>query len=360
MTAAMPRRDAVRLGLRVPPADNAAAVADTIVRAEAYGWDTVWLGDSQLLWRDPFTTLAVAALRTQRIRLGIAVTNLRTRHISVLASTIRTVAELAPGRLVVAVGAGHSSVRSIGMGPSPTRELATNLHRLRTLLAGDTVDFGARPPVPLGHPPAVEVPLYVAATGPRNLRLAGQLGDGALILAGTTPEALRTAADTVAQGAADAGRDPASVPLVVAATCLLSDRPEHDARRLKPHALTIAADGGRKRLADAGVVITGPGPAGWPRPQPDLLHAADPQAAIAACDAHITDDAAAVFAKKFALVGTPQTVRERITALYNTGASEVFLQHPGSYDPPEDLLPHRGALTRATHLRPSMHPDTET
>lgn len=132
MTAEEQSRQEMRLGLRVPPADTATAMADTIALAESYGWDTVWLGDSQLLWRDPFMVLAVAALRTQRIRLGIAVTSLRTRHVSVLASAIRTAAELAPGRLVIAVGAGHSSVRPIGQGPTSTRDLALGVHRSRS------------------------------------------------------------------------------------------------------------------------------------------------------------------------------------------------------------------------------------
>ena len=358
MTPATHPDGQLRLGLRIPPADTAVAVADTIARAESHGWDTAWVGDSQLLWRDPFTTLAVAALRTQRIRLGIAVTNLRTRHISVLASAIRTVAELAPGRLIVAVGAGHSSLRTIGHGPATTRELATGLHRLRTLLAGDTVDFGARPPVPLRDPTAV--PLYVAATGPRNLHLAGRAGDGALALTGTTPAALTTAATTIAHGATDAGRDPADVPLTLVATCLLTDHPEHDARQLKPHALTIAANGGADQLTTAGITITHPGPTGWPRTQPDLLHATDPAAAITACDPHITDHAAHTFANQFALLGTPETIRNRITALAAAGATEILLQHPGSYTPPTNLLPHRTTLTPTNPFTPPSEADTLT
>lgn len=124
------------------------------------------------------------------------------------------------------------------------------MHRLRTLLAGETVDFGARPAVPLRDPAAVAVPLCVAATGPRNLRLAGHLG-GALVLAGATPTAVYTAPDPVAHGAREAGRDAAGVPFVVAATCLLSDHPESNAQWLKPHALTVAANGDRDRLSAA-------------------------------------------------------------------------------------------------------------
>lgn len=58
---------------------------ETVRRAEELGFDDVWFPDSQLLWRDVFTTLTAAALGTGRIGLGTAVTNLATRHPAVVA-----------------------------------------------------------------------------------------------------------------------------------------------------------------------------------------------------------------------------------------------------------------------------------
>ncbi|WP_280879912.1 LLM class flavin-dependent oxidoreductase [Streptomyces pseudovenezuelae] len=70
----------LRIGVRIPPCDRADRVARTVRRAEELGFDQVWFPDSQLLWRDVFTTLTAAALSTERISLGTAVTNLATRH----------------------------------------------------------------------------------------------------------------------------------------------------------------------------------------------------------------------------------------------------------------------------------------
>ena len=104
----------VRVGLRLPPCRDVADMAAAAQRAEQLGFDSVWFPDSQLLWRDVYATLTVAGGATERITLGTAVTNVDTRHPSVLASAIRTVQETTAGRFVLGVGAGDSALRPIG------------------------------------------------------------------------------------------------------------------------------------------------------------------------------------------------------------------------------------------------------
>src|SRR5215467_9150887 len=85
---------------------------DTIVRqvqlAEALGYDTAWIADSHLVCRDLYVTHTACALGTTRIRLGPGVTVPHTRHVSVTASAILTLEELAPGRIVLGMGTGGS------------------------------------------------------------------------------------------------------------------------------------------------------------------------------------------------------------------------------------------------------------
>ncbi|MFD8817639.1 LLM class flavin-dependent oxidoreductase, partial [Streptomyces sp. NPDC059627] len=100
----------MRVGVRVPPCDRADRVLETVRRAEELGFDDVWFPDSQLLWRDVFTTLTAAALGTDRIGLGTAVTNLATRHPAVVASAARSVAELAPARKIHGLRHGKRKV----------------------------------------------------------------------------------------------------------------------------------------------------------------------------------------------------------------------------------------------------------
>lgn len=154
----------IRVGVRIPPCDRVDRLATIARRAEELGFDQVWFPDSQLLWRDVFTVLTAAALGTERIGLGSAVTNLATRHPAVVASAARSVAELAPGRFTLGLGVGNSSVGPIGMRQSTGAELRDGLATLRALFAGEEWDFnGVRSRL---RDPDPNVPIHMAASGP--------------------------------------------------------------------------------------------------------------------------------------------------------------------------------------------------
>ena len=193
---------AVRIGLRIPPCAPAPEIAALARDAERAGLDEVWFPDSQLLWRDVFAVAAVAAGATSRVTLGTAVTNVVTRHPAVVASAARTVAELAPGRFVLGVGVGDSAVAPVGLRPTTGAELRERLAIVRGLLAGTAVDFGGTTSR-LRDP--VDVPIHLAASGPRNLRLAGELADGAILLSGVAPGPLAAATARVQEGRAPPG-----------------------------------------------------------------------------------------------------------------------------------------------------------
>src|SRR2546430_9620756 len=104
----------VRISLRVPGTDPLPRLIGLIQEVEAAGFDGVGILDSQLLCRDTFVTLGLAAVNTSRLTLFPAVTNPFTRHVSVLASAVQSVAELAPGRPKVVTGTGYTSPPTIG------------------------------------------------------------------------------------------------------------------------------------------------------------------------------------------------------------------------------------------------------
>ena len=101
---------AIKIDLRVPPCGPANEVADFVRQCEDAGFDGVGMLDSQLLERDIFVSMALAAQATEKIRISAAVLNPVTRHISVTASAAKTVAELAPGRLAPGHGTGDAPV----------------------------------------------------------------------------------------------------------------------------------------------------------------------------------------------------------------------------------------------------------
>jgi 5,10-methylenetetrahydromethanopterin reductase len=79
--------------------------------AEELGYDTGWVPDSQMIWSDCYATLALAAVNTKRIRLGTGVAIPGTRIAPVTAHSIASIAQLAPGRVFLGIGTGHTAMR---------------------------------------------------------------------------------------------------------------------------------------------------------------------------------------------------------------------------------------------------------
>ncbi len=167
---------------------------DYLVRAEALGYSHAWLADSQMLWSDCYATLALAADRTERIRLGTGVAVSGIRPPPVTAASIATINVLAPGRTFLGVGAGNTAMRVMGQPPHRIREFDHYLTILAPLLRGEEAEMdplttGADGPAPIRHVMsdkgfvnfADRIPLYVSGFGPRSLRLAGKHGDGAVL-----------------------------------------------------------------------------------------------------------------------------------------------------------------------------------
>ena len=129
--------------------------------AERAGIDEVWVGDESAE-REPFTVLAAAAARTERVRLGVGVTNAYARHPLVTAWQSETLVELSDGRFVLGLGAGGSQVVS-RLGVRPTRPLTDcrrALSQIRT---------------------ASHVPVFIGARGERFNRWASEVADGVLV-----------------------------------------------------------------------------------------------------------------------------------------------------------------------------------
>lgn len=144
------------------------------------------------------------------MRLGPGVTNLITRHLTVVANFLVTLRSLAPGRVLAGVGAGDSAVYPLGLKPHSVDRLREGITNLRALLAGETIE-GPTGEVRLsavGGPPE---PIFLGASQPRMLQLAGAVADGVIIMGPADPEVLRAQMQHVDRGAAEAGRSPGEV-----------------------------------------------------------------------------------------------------------------------------------------------------
>lgn len=190
------------IGLCLAPTRDALVVAAQAAAAEQAGFTHVWVTDTQGLWRDAYVCLALMADRTSTVKLGPMVTNVTTRHPTVTASAMATLAEASGGRAVLGIGTGRSSVRLLGEREAPLAKLRQDVQGIRALFRGESIAVGdASFALDPGLAPA-DIPIYLSASGPRMLRLAGEVGDGVIFVVGATPGLAAYAHEQIDRGAA--------------------------------------------------------------------------------------------------------------------------------------------------------------
>lgn len=206
----------MKSGVGLFPSEPLGRMQELAVLAEVLGYDAVWVGDSQNIWREASLTLGVAASATSRVMLGSGVTNALTRHLGVVASTWLTLHEYVPGRVVLGIGTGDSALRTMGRKPMRLAELERTVADLRRLFAGEDVPEPASGvPFRIAHGVPATIPIYIAASAPRILQLAGKIADGVIMLVGTDPRFIEAGLDRVAAGAAAAGRSLSDLEVVL-------------------------------------------------------------------------------------------------------------------------------------------------
>lgn len=178
------------------------ALASHAALAEQIGFDSVWVIDSQLLCREVTVTLAAILARTTHLLAATGVTQPMTRHASVTASAMATLAEMSGNRAVMGIGTGFSSLRTIGRKAAPIAAVETYIDTIRRLLARESVRFDNETEGSLSWLDGpVRVPIVIAATGPRMTRAAARIADGAILHQGLSPDLLGRALGWVAEGA---------------------------------------------------------------------------------------------------------------------------------------------------------------
>jgi alkanesulfonate monooxygenase SsuD/methylene tetrahydromethanopterin reductase-like flavin-dependent oxidoreductase (luciferase family) len=157
--------------------------------------------------RDVLVTLNGLAGETGSLLLGSGVLPLPARSSRLLAKAAATVQERSGGRLLLGIGTGPAA-------PGVLDRLRSTVAMLRAALAGDEATTPEGERFPPGLVPETPPPIWIAALGPKAVRLAGEVGDGVL-LNWCTPERVARAAAQIAESASTAGRDPASVTIGV-------------------------------------------------------------------------------------------------------------------------------------------------
>jgi probable F420-dependent oxidoreductase len=149
------------------------------------------------------------------------VTNPSTRHWTVTASTFATLNEMFGNRTICGIGRGDSAVRVTGGRPATLATLERAMHVIKELAEGRETDLGGTP-VQLPWVRDGRLPIWMGAYGPKALKLAGRHADG-FILQLADPYLTRWMVDHVREAAREAGRDPQSITVCVAAPAYVSE-----------------------------------------------------------------------------------------------------------------------------------------
>ncbi len=284
---------------------------------EELGYSHIWVGDSHLIWREAYVNMAAMALSTARVKLGTGVTNPLTRHPSVVASAYATLEEYAPGRTIVGIGLGDSSVETMGMKPAKLSYFEKTMAQMRQLLDGQEVQLETGK-IHLLHPCKAKVPIYIAASGPKMLELSGRIADGIIVLVGVADEYIAHARERISAGAKAAGRKVEDLNLVLWVPCAVSDTaPAKDAvkahvARVVAHPLPYVLDPTEQKVLEE------------IRKTYDYYHHMDQQAN----HAEVIPD---WLVEKFAIAGSVAECRAQIERIKKTGIQQIAII---PYSPP--------------------------
>lgn len=292
---------------------------------ELLGYDSFCHADEK--WtRDVWVRLALAAGATSVIRLGITVTDPYTRHPALTAQAAATLAEASGGRLRVVLGAGSHFETMPGIQPirpaMAIREAIELMRRLwsgeRVTLEGEVVRFlGGR--LDFDVAPELLPEVWVAGRGPHVLATGGAVADGVLIGSFATAAGVRWAKREIARGLERAGRTWADIRL---ASWLYVSVLEHEddevpagVRRGVSHALWSSRDVVESLLEGIDlsdepefVQFLHDAPHEWSPPVMAELRRLIPRQVI----------------DVLAMVGTPDQLADRISALADEGISEII------------------------------------
>nr|AVV48303.1 F420-dependent oxidoreductase [Streptomyces sp.] len=207
-----------------PPASR---VISLMQRAESNGFTYGWTFDSAVLWQEPFVIYSQILSNTTKLTVGPMVTNPGTRTWEVTASTFATLNDMFGNRTVCGIGRGDSAMRVAGRKPNTLARISEAMKVIRALGRGEEADLGGTAVRFPWIGPGAELPVWMAAYGPKALKMAGEQADG-FILQLADLYLTEYMVKAVKDAAVAAGRDPAEVTICVAAPAYVTadDSPE--------------------------------------------------------------------------------------------------------------------------------------
>jgi 5,10-methylenetetrahydromethanopterin reductase len=200
--------------------------------AESRGFEAVWQAESRLV-REATVPMAAFAAVTDRIKIGSGVVNTWTRNAGLLAATFSTLDDLAPGRIILGIGAWWEPLAGkVGIDRrKPLQAMREVVEVTRRLLAMENVTFHGEfvrvtdieIDIVHGERAPKHVPIYIGATGMKMMELAGEIADGVVLNYLVGPAYNAEAMAALAEGASRAGRELTSIDRPQLVVCSLDE-----------------------------------------------------------------------------------------------------------------------------------------
>ena len=260
--------------------------------AEDKGFSEIWQADTRLA-RDCVVMMSALLAGTSRLRIGSGVLPIYTRNPAVIAATWSTMWELAgltpegESRVMLGLGAWWEPIASRVGTPRrrPLQAMRENVEAIRALFTMEEVSYSGEfvtldrvsLDVAYGDPGPRDIPVYIGATGPRMLELAGEIADGAVLNYMVPSDYIRSAVGHVEAGAARAGRSIDDIDRPELIVCSLSDSDPGEAmtaaKSLVAYYLGTEPHIAEASGADPGLVERVREIVGWPATEDDYRRA---------------------------------------------------------------------------------------
>ncbi len=260
--------------------------------AEERGFSEIWQADTRLA-RDCIVMMSAFLTQTRRLRIGSGVLPIWTRNPAIIAASWSTMWELGgklpdgQGRVMLGLGAWWEPIAGrVGVDRRrPLTAMREHVEAIRQLFTMQEVTYEGefvhldriRLDVAFGDTSPRDIPLYIGATGPKMLQLAGKICDGVVLNYVVSVDYIRNAVTLIEKGAKKAGKTLANVDRPELIVCCLSDtRPDlamFEAKKLaayyfatEPHIMK-ASGASEELLAKVQSIM------GWPATEADYINA---------------------------------------------------------------------------------------
>lgn len=201
----------VCLSALIDPIHPPARLIEIARSLEEWGFSAFWYPDEKY-YRDCYIGLSLVAMNTHQLRLGPCITDPYSRHPILTAVAIGTLAELAPGRVWLGIGAGGRGLPEIGVTPSrPAVAIREAVEIIRGLLSGHNVDYQGEilslKDRPLDFQAPSDVKIMIGTGHGRYVQqLSGEIADAIMLANYARPETMQKSLQWIDKGATKAGK----------------------------------------------------------------------------------------------------------------------------------------------------------